>query len=169
MNILGAALAIALLLPSLAMAQGVRAGKWTSGVGQGIVEHIVRNGPGNDFNISCDVGYSEDAELTGISISIRDNGPPPKSTVRIFIDDEEFQFGVDDHGGIKTNYRVNADNFIALWETLRSGKSMRVLFEDGRTSSFSLDGAKKVLGSKPCGTNFYAMPSKPQVKKPKAF
>jgi hypothetical protein len=136
------------------MAQGFRSGKWTVGFGQGMVEHTVKNGPGNEFMIVCDTGATEGAERTGLSVSIQDRGVPPNNgEIRIFVDDEELTFFEDDDG-ILINNRAAQSNFEVLWETLRKGRSMRVLFADGRTSSFSLDGARKALGPKACETGF---------------
>ncbi|MBD2745826.1 hypothetical protein IC232_03855 [Microvirga sp. BT688] len=149
-----------------ASAQGFRSGKWTVGFGQGMVEHTVRNGPGNEFMILCDTGATEDAERTGLSITIRDRGAPSSNgEIRIFVDDEELTF-FEDKDGILINNRAAQSNFDVLWEALRKGRSMRVLLADGRTSTFSLEGVRKALGPKACETGFTGrMPAKTNAKR----
>jgi hypothetical protein len=129
-------------------------GKWRTGFGQGILEISVSNGPGNEFRIDCDLGATEDASRTGMSFMIRGRYPPPNSEVRVFIDDTEIQFFMDQEYSSKIDNRSAYMNFVALWEEARTGRSMRVLFSDGRTSTFTLNGARAALGAKPCDTGF---------------
>jgi len=147
--------ALLILTASALPAHAQKSGKWTVGFGQGLIEHAVTNGPGNRFMVVCDEGYSENAERTSLSFTIRDREPPPKSTVRVFVGDEEFTFYADQYSETLINNRAAHSNFVALWEDMARGSgSIRVLFEDGRTSTFSLDGARKALGKKPCADSF---------------
>jgi hypothetical protein len=143
-------LAAALSLAAMpALAQG-----WRSGFGQGINEISVGNGPGNEFRINCDVGITDDASRTSVSFTIRDRYPRKGSKVAVYIDDTELEFYMDDDYRSLISYRAAQGNFDMLWEKARTGRSMRVVFEDGRTSTFSLKGAAKALGRKPCDTGF---------------
>lgn len=129
-------------------------GDWIVGFGQGYVEHTVKNGPGNTFTIVCDSGATIDHRGTGLSISIRDNGPPINSTVKVVLDDKEISIAVDRNGSMKADCHVCSDNFVYLWDKIRKAKFMVVQFSNGDSSSFSLKGAKKALGPEVCRTGW---------------
>lgn len=151
MRLVGACVAMVLVVGSTVGAEA-QARRWTSGFGQGIIEYTTRNGPGNTFRIACDAGYSDNGELTNLTIEI--GGKPPKggSTVRIFIDDEDIQIGTERSGEMKFNSRVGVSNFHALWEALKTGKQLRVLFADGQSTTFPMAGAAKEITGEPCKT-----------------
>lgn len=128
-------------------------GDWTVGFGQGYLEHRVRNGPGNEFRITCDVGATE-AGGASIDVLVAGAPPPPDSTVRFFVDGEEVTMGVDSEGGIGTDCNVCTANFEFLWKRLRSGRQLVAALEDGRSSPFSLRGSAAALDAKPCDTGF---------------
>lgn len=151
---LGALVAAACLSGSPATAQIF--GNWTVGGGQGYVEHIVRNGPGNSFNISCDEGATPDGETkrTSIFIEIIGKEPPPKSNVDVYTDGDRLQFYTDAQGTIPTDCHVCSDNFAVLWSKLRKSKQMIVTLSDGRSATFKLNGGAKALEPKHCTTGF---------------
>jgi len=149
-------LAASALASADVQAQGARSGDWTSGMGQGLIEHIVRNGDGNRFMIVCDEGVTDDAERTNLDIEIRGDGPPKKSDVKVFVDRREFGFFADEDGAILIDNHAGHANFHTMWETMvkRGSRTLRVVFADGRSSTFSLNGARKVLGTKVCDSGF---------------
>jgi len=129
-------------------------GDWTVGAGQGWIEYRVENGPGNSFMIACDEAYSGGQKETHISVSIRDKSPPAESSAKLFVDGKEFWMGVDAKQELSTDCRACDANFDAIWQNLRTGRTLLVLLADGRTSSFSLKGAGRALPKKPCKTAF---------------
>ncbi|WP_238272027.1 hypothetical protein [Methylobacterium cerastii] len=139
-------------LPSAASAQSF--GEWGVSARQGYQEHIVSNGPGNSFNITCDIGAAGDGEpkRTSIFIEIVGKPPAPKSLADVFVIDEVFRLPVDEKGVIGTDCRVCAGSFMALWTKLRKSSVMVVQLSDGRSSKFKTTGAAKALASKPCET-----------------
>lgn len=129
-------------------------GDWVVGFGQGYVEHTVKNGPGNTFAIVCDIGATIDHRGTGLSISIKDRGPPINSSVKVVLDDKEITLSVDDNGSMKADCHVCSDNFVYLWDKIRKARFMIVQFSNGDSSSFSLKGVKKALDPKVCRTGW---------------
>lgn len=127
---------------------------WTVGFGQGYLEHIVRNGPGNELNISCDIGATENHERTAIFVQILGKNPPPESEVRFILDAKETRLFADKYGSIETDCHACSDNFQYLWRNIRKAKSMLVQFSDGRSSPFSLKGASKALDPEACNTGY---------------
>jgi hypothetical protein len=78
------------LQASLALAE--TDGNWTVGAAQGWTEYAAENGPGNEFRVTCDVGYTFDGQRkqTNVSVTIVGRSPPPNTTVKIFVDVKEF-------------------------------------------------------------------------------
>jgi hypothetical protein len=138
--------------PSPALAQSF--GEWGVSARQGYQEHIVTNGPGNSFNITCDIGASPDGEpkRTKIFVEIVGKNPPPRSLVDVFVIDEVYRLPTDEQGSIGTDCRVCAGSFMALWNKLRKSTIMVVQLSDGRSSKFKTTGAAKALAAKPCET-----------------
>ncbi len=56
---------------------------------------------------------------------------------------------------LKTDSHVAADNFLAIWKSLRGGKLLRVAFSHGRKIAIPLSGSAKVLGREACVPSFY--------------
>lgn len=121
---------------------------WIVGFGQGWLEHTTRNGPGNTFTISCDIGGNGYGAKIFVEIEGRD--PPPNSMGRVFIDGDEAQITFDEYSNGVTDCSACAANFVYIWQKARLGQQMIVLFEDGRASKFSLKGASKALSKEPC-------------------
>jgi len=139
-----------------AEAQGIRHGDWTAGAGQGLVEHIVRDASGNRFMIVCDEGVTDDASRTNIDITIKGDGPPKESQVKVFVDGKELGFWADEDGEVLIDSHAGYGNFHYMWKDMvRKGrKALRVEFSDGRKATFSLNGARQVLGNKVCDSGF---------------
>jgi len=125
-------------------------------MGQGLVEHIVRDRSGSRFMIVCDEGATDDAARTGIDITIGEDGPPKESNVKVFVDRKEFGFWSDEDGVIDIDNHAGHANFYTMWETMvrKGSRELRVSFSDGRKATFSLEGARKVLGTKVCDAGF---------------
>lgn len=121
------------------------------GFGQGRVEYITRNGPGNEFNITCGPD-SDGIDTARIFIEIIGHSPPPNSQIRVFVDGNEAQFYSDAAGIINIDHRAATSNFNYMWEKIREGRQMIVIFSDNRSSQFSLRGSSKTLPARPCPT-----------------
>ncbi len=80
-------------------AQAQASGDWNIASAQGYLEHIVSNGPGNSFNISCNV--SADPNTIGkasIFVEIVGKSPEPHSYVDIFAIDDVLQAACERQG-----------------------------------------------------------------------
>lgn len=155
-SLLSFGLAASVLASAAVQAQGARSGDWTAGMGQGLVEHIVRDASGNRFMIVCDEGVTDDASRTNLDITIRGDGPPRKSNVKVFVDRKELGFWADEDGEILIDNHAGYGNFHYMWEDMvkKGRKTLRVEFADGRKATFSLNGARQVLGTKVCDSGF---------------
>lgn len=150
-----AAGALSLLLVSSAYAQ--QSGAWGNGFAQGVEEHIVENGLGNQFNVSCNVSSS--VAETGILIYVLGKPAPANSKVNIILDAEQYTFNTDQSGTIETKSHVDADNFNAFLKQLKSARTMLVQLADGRTSKFSTRGAAQSFANSECKPAFAGPPS----------
>ncbi|WP_342150414.1 hypothetical protein [Methylorubrum sp. SB2] len=156
MRVLASGALLAMMFSPSAPASAQAFGNWTVGGGQGYVEYIVRSGPGNSFNISCDVGASLEGEekKTSIFVEIVGRAPPPKSQVQVFLDGASVQLFADAQGLISTGCHSCSDNFAFLWAKARKSKQMIISLSDGRSATFQLNGAAKALTPKHCTTGF---------------
>ncbi len=144
----------ALLLVGCLFASGAAAqstGDWSIAAAQGYQEHIVRNGPGNSFNISCNfAGNPETIGRPSMFVEIVGKSPAPHSYVDIFAIDDVYRLPVDDRGSINLDCRVCEGNFAALWAKIRKSSAIVVQFQNGQNVSFKTRGAAKALSVKPC-------------------
>jgi hypothetical protein len=132
-------------------AQAAQDGWWT-GFGMGVFEHMVENGPGNSINVNCAEGAMRGASII---FTIRNKSPAADSKVRVFINNSMYEFYISKATlTAETESRVEAANFQAFWYAMRSAKTIRVLFENGDTSTFSTKGAAKIFRQKICKTGF---------------
>ncbi|WP_262273492.1 hypothetical protein [Microvirga yunnanensis] len=151
-----AACSVAFLAPTLALGQDTGVRNWTFGYLQGFAEHTIREDRDSLFRITCDVSASDKAAetkyglLIGIDIEIHGREPPENGTVLISIDDKKFKFSTDESRAIGTLDHIAQSRYYAMWKAMIKGRAMRVTFSDGRSSPFSLSGARKVLGPNPC-------------------
>ena len=134
-------------------AEAQQYGDWTVGGAQGYVEYRVQNGPGNEFNISCDEGASADHSTTGIIVTIEGKPAPANSVVNIILDAQETQHPTDEAGTITPSCNACYANLAQFWSHIHKAKSMLVQFGDGRHSSFSLKGAARAIPKKVCRTS----------------
>ncbi|WP_144010605.1 hypothetical protein [Methylorubrum extorquens] len=143
---------LAFQLPTSASAQSV--GDWSVSAAQGYEEHIVGLGPGNSFNITCDIGASGENEpkQTRVYVEIAGKSPKPHSYVDIFAVDAVYRLPVDDKGYINTECRVCEANLAGLWSKLRKSTAIVVQYQDGSNVSLKTRGAAKALPAKPCTT-----------------
>lgn len=127
-------------------------GDWSVAAAQGYQEHIVTNGPGNSFNISCDIGAASAGELKkrSIFVEIIGKSPKPHSFVDVFAIDRVFRFVADDRGTINTDCRACEGDFAGLWSRLRKASAIVVQYPDGTNSSFKTAGGAKAFSPKPC-------------------
>ncbi len=128
--------------------------RWSVGYSQGIAEYIVANGPGNDFNISCNEN-AEDISSPDIMIDIIGKKPPANSSVIIILDGIQSKFSTDQYGNIITNCHYCAEVFLSMWYDLKTSKTMLVQFSDGRSSQFSMKGASKILKHAKCKIDYF--------------
>ena len=136
--------------PTTALAQV--SGDWSVAAAQGHLEHIVTNGPGNSFNITCDIGAASAGELKrrSIFVEIIGKSPKPHSFVDIFAIDRVFRFAADDQGTINTDCRACEGDFSGLWSRLRKAGAIVVQYPDGINVSFKTAGGAKAFSPKPC-------------------
>jgi hypothetical protein len=71
-----------------------------SATAPGYAEYGVKNRPGNEFSISCDIGATDNHENTSISIRIVGKTAPRNSHINIVLDGDEIGFGTDEGGRI---------------------------------------------------------------------
>ncbi len=142
---------VALAFASTAQAQRARDGWWT-GFGMGVFEHMVENGPGNVLSVNCAEGASRGASII---FTIKDKNPTPDSRVRVFINNDMHEFFISRATMMaETESRAESANFRAFWLSMRSAKTIRVLFENGDTSTFSPKDSARIFRQKPCKTGF---------------
>ncbi|MGL4634682.1 MAG: hypothetical protein ACRCWF_01770 [Beijerinckiaceae bacterium] len=117
----------------------------------GVVEYWVENGLGNRLQIDCAEGAGRGAS---ISFAVRGAAPAPKSLVRLFVGEADFNFVINESSIADTESRVNHGNFHSIWSAIRRSSSIRVLYQTGETISFSTKNASRILGKNPCKTGF---------------
>lgn len=112
---------------------------WVSGFAQGVSEYTVLGQGQAKLYLACD-GNDSRAEMliftdsNGRQVST-DNGQ--QITVQI---DREEPVDVSE-----TDSRVGSNNFVWMWDKLRSGKHVTLSGEGVKSASFTLKGANKVL------------------------
>ncbi|PSJ45073.1 hypothetical protein C7I36_06325 [Zobellella taiwanensis] len=66
---------------------------WNSEFGQGISSNSIQNEQGDVFTINCDIGYSENGELTGVNFTLangQDLSPSDSNTLELLIDGKAY-------------------------------------------------------------------------------
>ncbi|WP_296677599.1 hypothetical protein [Novosphingobium sp.] len=121
---------------------------WKAGMLQGIIYYgaIGQRGAGDRLSFECNA--------TGATITSELRGSPAKGLVHVTVDGTKTMFSPDEDGAITTDTPIERDNFRWLWGKVRSGKVLTLRYDDGRTGTFSLRGAARVLPSKPCMTEY---------------
>lgn len=140
---------LACLVSTDASAQGV--GDWSVASAQGYLEHIVRNGPGNSFNISCNVSANPDTiGQPSLFVEIVGKAPAAHTYVDVFALDDVYRLPVDYRGEIGLDCSYCAGVFRALWGKIRKSNAIVVQYQNGQNVSFKTRGAAKALSEKPC-------------------
>ncbi|MCT7653689.1 hypothetical protein MBH78_00475 [Oceanimonas sp. NS1] len=66
---------------------------WNSEFGQGISANSIQNEQGDIFTINCDIGYSENGELTGVDFTLangQDLSPSDSNTLELLINGKAY-------------------------------------------------------------------------------
>lgn len=137
---------IIVLVPGTASAAQV--GRWQSGIVQGYTKYWTVNNDGAHFTIWCKSQRNKPVSL--ISIDIEGQPAPPSKRVEIAIGRSFVKLDADRNGYLPTNCPTCADNFVYLWNQIRSATRLAVTFADDRHAGFSLDGARDVLPGTAC-------------------
>ncbi len=137
---------ITALIPASATAADI--GKWHSGTVQGFTKYWTANSDGSHFTIWCKAQKNRPVSL--ISIGIGGHPAPPRKRVRIVIGRTLVKLTADSNGYLPTDCPTCADNFVYLWNRLRSSSYLSVLFDDDRQAGFSLEGAMDILPGGVC-------------------
>jgi len=159
----GARLVPALLLGALAIAglsvfpvassparadSGFVESKWRYEERAGVPRFWIESKRGASFAVWCqDRGRGPRAV---IDIDIDAKPAPPDQLVRIVIDRSMIKLRADAHGFIRTNCLTCADQAVWLWDKMRFGRFMQVLFDDGRYAGFRLTGLRGISGTRVC-------------------
>lgn len=130
---------IAAAIASTAVAEPI--GRWWSGFGQGNSEYGIKND-----SAGADEIYIACGEVpTTVSFTVTGHHPKPGDTAYVTIGRDEFVLPLGRQGEFETVSHVAADNFQALWTSIRSGSAMRVRLSTGQSTGFTLKGAGAAL------------------------
>ena len=118
-------------------------GVWVSGFAMGVVEASIDEGIGSSLTMSCQNGMNGQVYLNL-------SGQPATGVVRFDVDGQIFELPAWAEGGrLNTECRACADNYMALWEALRSGT--QVIVSDATNEAIlSLNGSADALSPEPC-------------------
>ncbi|GAA3715588.1 protein YfjT [Oceanisphaera sediminis] len=118
---------------------------WVSEFGQGFLVNSIQNEQGDTFTINCDIGYSENGELTKVDFnhaSGEDLSPSDSNTLELLIDGNAYW--IPENLGWR-----NGDNaWYSFREAIQAAEQFDVYVNQKKVSSFSpsLQSTKKVLG-----------------------
>ena len=118
---------------------------WSSGFGQGIAEHIIKNEQGDTFTLSCDVGYSDNGDLTGVSFVLangQDLSPADNHKVELLIDGNGYWLPE------KLGWRNGDNAWASFLEVITKASAFDVYVDDKKMASFAPtpQSTKTVLG-----------------------
>ncbi|MGL6006875.1 hypothetical protein [Aeromonas sobria] len=118
---------------------------WSSGFGQGIAEHVIKNEQGDTFTLSCDVGYSDNGDLTGVSFVLangQDLSPADNHKVELLIDGNGYWLPE------KLGWRNGDNAWASFLEVITKASAFDVYVDDKKMASFSPtpQSTKTVLG-----------------------
>ncbi|WP_349357355.1 hypothetical protein [Stappia sp.] len=124
------------------------ASEWRYEERAGVPRFWIESKRGASFAVWCqDRGRGPRAV---IDIDIDAKPAPADQLVRIVIDRSMIKLRADAHGFIRTNCLTCADQAVWLWEKMRFGRFMQVLFDDGRYAGFRLTGLRDISGTQVC-------------------
>jgi hypothetical protein len=118
---------------------------WNSEFGQGLSVNSIQNEQGDTFTINCDIGYSENGELTGVNFTLangQDLSPSDSNTLELLIDGKAYW--VPDSLGWR-----NGDNaWYSFREAIQSAAQFDVYVNQKKAASFTPtpQSTKEVLG-----------------------
>lgn len=146
-----------LMLPALglvmlsAAVSAANFGRWGSGFGQGVLEYGIQNdSAGSDrIYIACSDDWG-----TSISFTVGGKNPPARSDVFVAAGRDQLELMTDENGSFRTGSHVASDTFRYLWTMMRRENVLHVRLSSGESTSFTLNGAAKVLPRDPCKTDF---------------
>ncbi|HCE9893660.1 TPA: hypothetical protein NH521_001234 [Pseudomonas aeruginosa] len=111
--------------------------EWTTGYAQGVQEHLVDDGNGNELNISCpdddESGVSAYATISGKQYSSNDDGG-----FDVIVDGTAYS------NPFFTDCHVCGNNFPGFWAALRKANNLQ-LSAEGRTVKLPTKNLSKVL------------------------
>lgn len=118
---------------------------WSSGFGQGIAEHVIKNEQGDTFTLSCDVGYSDNGDLTGVSFVLangQDLSPADNHKVELLIDGNGYWLPE------KLGWRNGDNAWASFLEVITKASAFDVYVDDKKMASFAPtpQSIKTVLG-----------------------
>ncbi|WP_026198635.1 hypothetical protein [Wenxinia marina] len=141
----------AALLAATGSAAAAGEGLWTDdGFGQGFLESSVSAGEGNRMVWGCSLGAA-----FGSTLFVELAGAPPNAAgpvIFAFNDAQPVAVPLDLGGFLGSDTAVEAGYLIEIAQRLRDGDAVTVTvtFDDGRTATFSLDGADEAVADE-CG------------------
>ncbi|WP_458735571.1 hypothetical protein [Zobellella taiwanensis] len=118
---------------------------WNSEFGKGISANSIQNEQGDVFTINCDIGYSENGELTGVNFILangQDLSPSDSNTLELLIDGKAYW--VPDSLGWR-----NGDNaWYSFREAIQGAAKFDVYVNQKKVASFapSPQSTQTVLG-----------------------
>lgn len=118
---------------------------WVSSYRMGWLEAGTRDNAGNEIFFACQDGYNG-------QLSIQLNGGPlPHGDVEFIVDTDVISMSMMPDGvTVRTDCRVCAENYKALWRAIAAGNRLTVNTSDARTAVFSLKGSKAALATEIC-------------------
>jgi hypothetical protein len=126
-------------------------GVWSTDSKQDIDLFDTFNMKGDKLSFQCGNGGVSNGSAV-VYIEIDKKLAPPKSTIKIVVDDTiESHLYTNEQGAADTGAQVMHGLFREVWNLARRGSTMKVFFSDGRKSIFSLKGSSKLLTEEPCG------------------
>ena len=138
-------------------------GDWTRNYTNTTVEYVTRNGASDSLELVC--GFQGGYRVNLGHFIINGNGPPePYESIDVVVDGKTFDIALGKDSHIRTGCAGCAQNFNGMWHALRTGKSLRLRFDDGRKALFSLRGSAKIMHREPCHQDFRSLPENPSAE-----
>jgi hypothetical protein len=138
-----------LLAPSMGMAFG-NDERWVSGFGQGVKEAVIRKGSGNSIYVACSGSSSSPSS---VNFSLAGRSPTGDSVTLTFDGLDPERIWISKWGEVSSDCRACATNFDYVINKLKSHSSVHVMFENGDSARFTLEGSANAIGQ--CKAGFY--------------
>ena len=122
--------------------------QWTFTEISGVRRFMAETDKGDRFAIWCT--HTARGTTPVLEMRLEGNLPSPGELVRLLIDHSMIRFHADNYGLVRIDCLLCIDQTVWLWEMLRGGSLLQVIFDDGSHSSFRLKGTRTVFGAKPC-------------------